>query len=533
MNVELICVGSELLSGDVVNTNAAYISQKLQELGHDSFRQFTVDDNKYRLSELVEQALKRCDILIVTGGLGPTADDITKETVCETLGIPLVENEFCRTHLTKYFASSGRTPTENNFKQATAPKGAIIFANDVGTACGMCIEEGGKRVIMLPGPPRELTRMFDTYVIPYLKGLTHHAIVSHTLNVFGIGESAIETIIKPFCEQSNPVVATYCGNNECAVKITATAETEAEAEALCSRVMLNIRELLGDFVYGSDSQGLANEVVGILRSKGMKISTAESCTGGMLSQSLTSVSHASEVVEIGILAYSNRIKQEALSVPAEVIEKHGAISPETAMHLAKNVRLLSESDIGVSITGNAGPTANEDKPVGLVYIGLADKDKYYVKKLTLSPEYDRERIRGYATLAALDLVRRYVASAPFGLKGMVGFEEAFIFEEDNKSAAFVAKPATFVSEEAEDEAESVAAVFDPNMNFVVFDPEEEAEAPAETAEMLFDDFIISDESQKSEEPVIKPKKEKKSFFTKLLSTFIPSKKDKALDIVIK
>lgn len=520
MNVELICVGSELISGDVVNTNASYISKKLRELGHESFRQFTVDDNRLRLSELIEQSVRRCDILILTGGLGPTADDITKETVCETLGIRLTENEKCRKHIENYFKNLNKVPTKNNYKQATAPEGAVIFPNDRGTACGIGIEQGDKRIIMLPGPPRELTHMFDTYVVPYLKKLNHHAIVTHTLNVFGLGESAIETIIKPFCEAENPVVATYCGNNECTVKITATADTEPEAEAICSKTMLKLKELLGDVVYGADSEGLANEVVNSLRVSGLKISTAESCTGGMLSQALTSVSHSSEVVEIGILAYSNRIKHEALSVPRDVLEENGAISPETAMYLAKNVRILSDSDIGVGITGNAGPSASENKPVGLVYIAIADKTKYFIKKLQLPSTYDRERIRSYATLTALDLVRRYVSARPFALPGMVSFDTEFVFEEDSK-------PATAVTSSNESPKD-----FDPNMSFIVFEPEDYED---ENAEETAIPAVTEPAAPTTEEPAAESKNKKKPFanIAAALKRALPNRDDKAKDMIIK
>lgn len=537
MIVELICVGSELLSGDVVNTNASYISKRLRELGHDSFRQFTVDDNKARLSELIGQSYERCDVLILTGGLGPTADDITKETLCETLGIELVENDICRRHIDSFFKNLGRVPTENNYRQATAPKGARIFPNDRGTACGYCIEQGEKRVIMLPGPPRELSHMFDAYVVPYLKTLNHHAIVTHTLNVFGLGESLIETVIKPFCENDNPSVATYCGNNECTVKITATADTETEAEAICSKTILQIRELLGDYIYGADSQGLASEVVNSLRVSGLKISTAESCTGGMLSQSLTSISHSSEVVEIGILAYSNRIKHEALSVPRDVLEECGAISPETAMYLAKNVRILSDSDIGVGITGNAGPSASENKPVGLVYVAIADKTKFYVRKLQLPSTYDREKIRSYATLTALDLVRRYVAARPFAMQGMIGYDEPFGFDEGNQPELEFA-----VNTKAEPVADK-AGKFNPNMNFIVFEPDDydetdAADIPEVSAETT--DDMSDTESAATPAESTDASSGKKGFFAglkeklkKLALRVFPTRNDKAQSIIIK
>ncbi|MBE6782279.1 MAG: competence/damage-inducible protein A [Ruminococcaceae bacterium] len=466
MKVELICVGSELLSGDVVNTNAAYISRKLRELGHESFRQCAVDDNKYRISELVKESLKRSDIIILTGGLGPTYDDLTKETVCEALEIELEENEICRRHLETYFRNAGKIPTENNFKQTLAPKDATIFINDIGTACGFGIEKNSKHIIMLPGPHKELVHMFDNYVVSYLKNFSRMAIVTHNVNVFGLGESVIAEKISKYCKKDNPIIATYYENNECRVSVTASAKTETEAEKLCSKAILDIKDVLGEFVYGCDSLGLANEVVNALRVSNLKISTAESCTGGMLSQALTSVPHSSESVEIGILAYSNRIKQEALSVPQEVLEQEGAISAKTAMYLAKNVRLLSGSDIGVSITGNAGPTASENKPIGLVYIGLADRTKYYIKKLTLPSTYDRDRIRNYSTLAALDLVRKYISARPFALPGMVGFDTDFVFEDETPQSVILENLAQNISDDA-----TPKTTLESDINFVVFEQE--------------------------------------------------------------
>ncbi len=540
MNVELICVGSELLSGDVVNTNASYISKKLRELGHDSFRQFTVDDNKYRLSEIINDSYKRCDVLILTGGLGPTADDITKETVCEVLGLKLTENEICKKHLDNFFRSAGRTPTENNFKQTTAPENAIIFKNDIGTACGICIEAQDKRIIMLPGPPRELTYMFENYVVPYLKKLNRHSIVTHSLNVFGLGESAIETLISDFCAKENPVVATYCGNNECAVKITASAETDDAAEALCRKTLLDIKEILGDHVYACDSEGMEHEVVNLLRRSSLKISTAESCTGGMLSQALTSVPHSSDVVEIGILAYSNRIKHEALSVPRDVLDEKGAISAETAMYLAKNVRILSDSDIGVGITGNAGPTASENKPIGLVYVAIADNTKYFVKKLTLPDTYDREKIRSYATLTALDLVRKYVSARPYTMPGMVSFEDDFSFEEEP------AKENEIFTDTASTEQKPA---FDPNMNFIVFDPDDEetgtvvtnaavnpivSDAVEENVQLELTNVDSTEEnSAVIEQEAAQSENKKKTPVIALLCKIFPTKKDDIRDIILK
>ncbi len=434
MNAGIICVGSELLSGKVTNTNAQYIAKALSQLGHTCNIQLTVDDNKTQIAQFVKDALNSCDLLVITGGLGPTEDDITKEAVCEALGLKLVENKICKAHLEAYFNRLGKVPTPNNFRQITAPEGATIFKNERGTACGIGVEHKGKTIILLPGPPKELTYMVESYVVPFLKKYNSSAIITHTLNVFGMGESAIETALKPLIALKNPVIATYCKENECEIAITATANTAEEAEKMCSTAMFKIKSLLGDVVYGTDSNGLAHEVVNLLRKSGLKIATAESCTGGMLSQALTSVPHASETVEIGILAYSNRIKNEALSVPQDVLLEEGAISAETAMYLAKNVRILSGSNIGIGITGNAGPSASENKPVGLVYVAIADKERYFIKKLTLPAAYGRDKIRSYATLTALDLVRKYIFSYPNALGYMKSLDEDFFFDENEEAA---------------------------------------------------------------------------------------------------
>ncbi len=534
MNVEIISVGSELLSGNVVNTNASYISKRLMELGHDSFRQFTVDDNKQRLSEIITGSINRCDVLILTGGLGPTADDITKETVCETLGLRLVENPICKKHIDDYFRNLGKLPTDNNYKQATAPDGAVIFPNPKGTACGIAIQFGSKHIILLPGPPIELNAIFKASVIPYLKKLSHHAIVSHTLNVFGMGESMIETLIAPLCGQDNPTVATYCAGNECNVTVTASAESESEAEAICTKTLIALKEILGDCVYGSDADGLASVVVNSLRSSGLKISTAESCTGGMLSQALTSVSHSSEVVEIGILAYSNRIKNEALSVPRDVLEESGAISPETAMYLAKNVRILSDSDIGIGITGNAGPTASENKPIGLVYVAIADKTKYLVKKLQLSAMFDREKIRDYATLTALDLVRRYVNARPQVLAGMVNYGEEFIFTDEYLDSHFASA--------TEKSAVEKPKGFDPNVSFLIYEHEDGAEASTEDSinppdVTSYENNITNDTEEIGEEvaddKITKLKEKISTKFSAFFKRILPTRNHKVIDIVIK
>ena len=338
--------------------------------------------------------------------------------------------------------------------------------------------------------------------------------VTHILNVFTPDEANVNSLLKQLSDTEDNVNIEVVCSNEIYVKITTTAETAEEAENICAKVMLQVKELLGDCVYASDSEGLQFEAVNSLRKHKLKIATAESCTGGMLSQYLTSVPNSSEVVEIGITAYSDRIKREALSIPDDILSDFGAISPQTAMYLAKNVRALGDAAVGIGITGNAGPSANENKPVGLVYVAIADRTKYYIKKLELPSNYSREKIRSIATFSALDLIRKYTLSLPYSMEDMVDLNEEFSFDSEEEQVDF---------SEAQTE-ETSATAFDPNINFVIF----------ETSET--DDEVQL--NQKKETPVFAP-----SFLTAVrnfvssaksgLLSILPSKKDNLRDIIIK
>ena len=412
MNAEIICVGTELLLGNIANTNAVYISNKLSELGIDVFYQTAVGDNSLRLKETFIHAFERSDVIIITGGLGPTSDDITKETVAEALRLPLVMDEASKNHIDEYFASTGRIPTESNYKQALAPKGSAIIQNRIGTAPGYCIEKGGKRVFLLPGPPKELTAMFESAVFPYLHGISDSLLVSHYIRIFGIGESKIEEMLGDLVKSSNPTVATYASPGECMIRVTAKGNDDTVSEALCKPVIKKIKELFAENIYAIDNEGLDFATVNALIDKKLTIATAESCTGGMVAEKITSVSGSSNVFKTGIIAYSNEIKINELQIPREIIEAYGAISEQTAAHMAINVRRLHGADLGVGITGVAGPDKSEGKDVGLVFVCLADNDRVWVRKLNLTVGYDREKIRNFAAMTALDLARRYAYFAP-------------------------------------------------------------------------------------------------------------------------
>ena len=418
MNGEIICVGTELLLGDIVNTNAQYLSTQLAALGINVYNQSVVGDNEARIKSALAEALTRSDVIIFTGGLGPTDDDLTKESIASYLSLTLVENAQSRLHIEEYFRRTGRTAVPGNYKQALAPKGAHIFKNDVGTAPGYAIEKNEHTIIILPGPPSEMQYMYSHYVKPYLAAKTHETIVSHNIHIFGEMESAIEEKVRQYTKLENPTTAPYAKEGEVRLRVTAKAANHTAADSICQPIINSISSLIGDSVYGVDCENLQTVVVKLLMEKKLKIATAESCTAGMLSSMITEVPGSSEVFDFGISAYANRIKTEALGVPESVIKRHGAVSEHTAAYMALGVRKLSGADIGIGITGVAGPGASEHKPVGLVYIALADKENIWVRKTTLGHGSDeREKVRRNSAKMALDLVRRYVCSLPKVMPG--------------------------------------------------------------------------------------------------------------------
>ncbi len=424
MNAEIISVGTELLLGDIVNSNSQFLSRELAAYGVDTLYQSTVGDNQERLQQAIDLALSRCDMVILTGGLGPTEDDLTRETVAQYLGLPLVLHEESDRRIRSYFERTGKEYTENNQKQAMLPEGCIVFPNDHGTAPGCVLEQGAHRVVLLPGPPRELIPMFFEYVAPYLTTCSGGTIHSHTVGVFGIPEAAVDERLQDLMEGSNPTVAPYAKDGEVVLRVTAKADTVEQANALCDPVIAQIRERLGNAVYGVDAGGLAKRVVALLTEKGMKISTAESCTAGLLSGRLTEVPGVSAVFECGIAAYSKEIKHQMLGVPESILEQCGAVSPETAGAMAVGARRAGGADIGIGITGVAGPDTSEGKAVGTVYVALADGKRVWVKKVFAGHgDEDREYIRNMATLYALDMSRRYLEALPGVMAGGQSLEQ--------------------------------------------------------------------------------------------------------------
>ncbi len=424
MNAEIITVGTELLLGDIVNTNSQFLSRELAAYGIGMLYQSTVGDNIDRLGEVLRLAMGRSDLVLLTGGLGPTQDDLTRETVADVLGLPLVPDEESLRRIEEYFRNTGREMTENNKKQAMLPEGCIVFPNDHGTAPGCAVERYGQSILLLPGPPRELIPMFNDYVAPYLSRFSGGTIYSQTVGVFGLSESAVAERLADLVCGENPTVAPYAKEGEVVLRVTAHAENREAARAMCAPVTEEIRKRLGVNVYGVDAGSLQKAVVSLLKEKGLQIATAESCTAGLLSTRITEVPGASAVFECGVAAYSKEIKHNVLGVPESLLEEHGAVSPEVACAMAMGVRRVSGAKLGVGITGVAGPEPSEDKPVGTVYIALADEKRVWVKQIVAGHgEGDRDYIRHLATSNALDLVRRYLEALPTVMAGGELIEE--------------------------------------------------------------------------------------------------------------
>lgn len=408
MNAEILAVGTELLLGQIANTNAQYISQRLPEVGVNVYYHGVVGDNPNRIKNALNIALSRSDVVIMTGGLGPTKDDITKETVAEVLNKKLVLDENSLNVMKAFFAKHNRKMTENNLKQAYLPEGSIIIRNKNGTAPGCIIEHGEKIIIMLPGPPSEMRPMFDETVVPYFRNKCNSRLVSRYVKIFGVGESAVEDKIMDLIDnQTNPTIAPYAKPGEVMLRITANCNTLEEADELINPIVNEIKNRLGDAVYSTENKEMEEVVADLLLSKNVTISVAESCTGGLISKTLTDIPGISKVFISGVVSYSNDAKINILGVKPETIEKYGAVSKYTAIEMAENVRKISNTDIGISATGIAGPSGGtEEKPVGLVYIAMATKDGVEYKELRLWGE--RTRIRNVTCLHVLDMVRRYL-----------------------------------------------------------------------------------------------------------------------------
>jgi nicotinamide-nucleotide amidase len=397
LNAEIIAVGSELLLGQIANTNAQFLSEKLAELGINVYFHTVVGDNASRLEQAVRVAQARADLIIFTGGLGPTKDDLTKETIARLLGRELVIDEEALRSIEAYFARTNRTMTENNKKQALVLQGSTILKNEHGMAPGMAITLNSITYMLLPGPPKEMQPMFLKYGRPFLMEQLgrHERIESRVLRFFGIGESQLETDIEDLIDQqSNPTIAPLAGDGEVTLRLTAKHHSEIEAKKLLDKTEQAILERVGRYFYGYNDETLFKKTVKMLREKKKTIAAAESLTGGLFLTELTAIPGASQVVRGGVVCYANEVKEKVLHVPASVLATDGAVSERCAQLLAENVRTLCHADIGISFTGVAGPDQLEGKPVGTVYIGIStSENETDVYALTLPGQRDAIRIR--------------------------------------------------------------------------------------------------------------------------------------------
>lgn len=412
MKAEIISVGTEILLGDIVNTNSQFLAKELAALGIEVYHQSTVGDNKQRLLECFDESLKRSDLVITTGGLGPTGDDMTKETAAEYFGQELELHKPSLEVLESFFVKTGKKMAKNNMKQVYFPKDAIVLKNNNGTAPGAILKKDDKSIIVLPGPPREMKAMFNESVKPYLQQFTNEMLVSKTLRLYGIGESNLELeILDIIDEQTNPTVALYAKELEVTIRITAKAKNEELAFELIKPVEEKIKDRVGKYVYTegdiSVSEGesaLEDAVSKLLVEKNLTIAVAESCTGGLVSSSLINYPGISSVFLEGCVTYSNEAKMKRLGVKKETLEEFGAVSEQTAIEMAEGVSKGLGANIGISTTGVAGPGGGtEEKPVGLVYTAIYINGKTIVKKNIFNG--DRRKIRLRATRDLLNELR--------------------------------------------------------------------------------------------------------------------------------
>ena len=412
---ELIAVGTELLLGNIVNSDARMLSQGLSALGINVYYHTVVGDNPQRLRQAVDIAKGRADIIITTGGLGPTCDDLTKNVLADCFGKKLCYNEEAARRMEAYFRQMGRPMTENNYQQAYLPEGCTPFQNDWGTAPGCGFEAEGIRVIMLPGPPSECTPMFQERAVPYLRDLTDGIIVSRTLRIFGRGESEVEALLRERMNaMHNPTLAPYAKEGEMELRVTAKAPDEAAARALIAPVEAELRKLLGPYIYGADVPSLERVCFDLLKEKGLTLSSAESCTGGLIPKRLTDMGGVSAVYKGGVVSYWSEVKHSALGVPQEMLDELGAVSAPVARAMAEGVRARMGTDLAVATTGVAGPDLDDrGNPVGLVYVALAWEDGTFVR--TVHGPGTRARIRQVAANHAFDLIRRHLTGLPLEL----------------------------------------------------------------------------------------------------------------------
>ena len=424
MKAAVLCVGTELLFGQTVNTNATYISHQLQLLGIDVLYHYVVGDNPQRLERLLDVCFEDCDLIITTGGLGPTEDDLTKETIAKYFGDELVYDEESLSRLKKYFVDTNRKMTENNLKQALLPSKSIVFPNSYGTAPGFILSKDEKYIISLPGPPKEMTKMFDKEAFPYLSKKQNGALFYKIIRTYGIGESALETALLPLIHgQTDPTIATYAKEGECSIRIASKRETLQESESAVDMMIGRVYDIIGDYIYSENDEEYAKVLVDKLISENLTLTAVESCTGGMFVSTITDISGASNCFKRGYVTYSNESKIHDVGVDAKLIEKYTAVSEEVARDMAIKGLEKANADICVSVTGIAGPESWENFSPGTIFVGVAfnpgkctkDKDIIggrlcFVKNLD-TRRTDRNKNRKYAVLAMIDMVYKTIKDA--------------------------------------------------------------------------------------------------------------------------
>ena len=409
MKSAILSVGTELLFGQITNTNSVYLSQQLNALGVDVMYHYTVGDNPERLGEMIEMAFKDCDVVITTGGLGPTQDDLTKEIACKILHDELAFDEKAFEAIKAVFTKLNREMTENNVKQAYLPTRAEVFYNDVGTAPGFALEDHGKIIICLPGPPREMKAMFETKAMPYLETKSDGKIFYRMIRTFGIGESLLETKLLDLIEnQTDPTLATYAKESECGLRVASKRETREEAEEAVNDMIETVKERIGNYIFSCDDENIYEVVSKKLIEKNISISCVESCTGGLFAETLTKTSGISKVFGLGLVTYSNQAKMDELGVKPETLDKHGAVSMETAIEMARGVKKKTGSRLAISVTGIAGPEGGTaEKPVGLSYICAIFDDREEVKEFR-SRHTNRNANRNYSMLCMMYMIYKLI-----------------------------------------------------------------------------------------------------------------------------
>lgn len=406
MIAEILSIGTELLMGQIINSDAAFIARKLPELGIDTYYQQTVGDNEKRMLEAIALAASRSDIVFLTGGLGPTQDDMTKQVLAKYLGLPMVEDSESKQTLINWFKGRNAKITQNNFRQAEFPQGAIILKNDWGTAPGCIVQHSGKHFIILPGPPRELEPMMDVHIVPYLSSLSGDRIVSHMLKVFGIGESALEDLLEDLINAQDKVtLATYAGFGEVTLRLSVKCKKDEDPQQYFRLVEPEVMRRIDDHLYTIGNETLPQIVAKLLIERRRTVAFAESCTGGMIASELVAVPGISKALLEGCVCYSNEAKVRTLGVKQETLEAHGAVSEQCAREMCEGMKERCGSDFAISVTGIAGPDGGSDeKPVGTVYIGIAGPEGTSVQKFQFGR--DRQRVRRMSALNALDILRR-------------------------------------------------------------------------------------------------------------------------------